>query len=71
MIKHHFRPAKIADKAKEIFQGEFVEKQFYAQLGYFKFINYDEEVIYVIENPPTHHEIKSYLKEVSIESLNA
>lgn len=70
LIKNYYTPQDIAEKAKSIFKQQFVEKQFYAQLGYFKFINYEEEVIFKIENPPTQQGIKTYLREVSIGGLN-
>ncbi len=36
---------------KEIFKNEFIEKQFYTQLGYFSGIDYREEVTYISPNP--------------------
>jgi hypothetical protein len=50
VLKFHFTFKEIANKAKEIFKEEFIEKQFIAQLGYFKGINYDEEVTFLIQN---------------------
>ncbi|MDQ3190192.1 MAG: nucleotidyl transferase AbiEii/AbiGii toxin family protein [Bacteroidota bacterium] len=69
IIKHHFSVKEIANKAKEIFKDEFIEKQFIAQLGYFKGISYAEEVSYLIPNPPTEAEIQEFLINVSIEGL--
>lgn len=60
----------IAQKAKEIFKDEFIEKQFIAQLGYFKGINCDEEVVYLIPNPPTETEVQEFLTEISISGLD-
>ncbi|WP_263008865.1 hypothetical protein [Chryseobacterium suipulveris] len=39
------------------------------QLSYFENINYDEEVTFQIENPPTEKEIKEFLVEASISDL--
>jgi len=39
------------------------------QLGYFKGINYDEEVTYLISSPPTEAEVQEFLINVSIEGL--
>ena len=70
ILKFHFSSKEIASKAKEIFGDEFIEKQFIAQLGYFKGINYDEEVVYISSNPPTQTEIQDFLINVSIEGLD-
>ena len=69
ILKFHYTFKEIANKAKEIFKEEFIEKQFIAQLGYFKGINYDEEVTYLIPNPPSENEIQEFLINVSIEGL--
>lgn len=69
IIKYHYSILEISQKAKEIFGDEFIEKQFLAQLGYFKGINYEEEVTYLIPNPPTEEEIQQFLTEVSISGL--
>jgi len=69
ILKFHFSLKEVSMKAKEIFKNEFIEKQFIAQLGYFKGINYDEEVTYLISNPPTNQEIQSFLIDVSLEGL--
>jgi len=69
IIKYHFSIKEISKKATELFKDEFIPKQFIAQLGYFKGINYDEEVTYLIPNPPSEEEIQSFLINVSIEGL--
>jgi hypothetical protein len=69
IIKYHFSILEISQRAKEIFGDEFIEKQFLAQLGYFKGINYEEEVTYLIPNPPTEVKIQQFLTEVSISGL--
>ena len=69
IIKYHFSVKQISDKAVEIFREEFIAKQFIAQLGYFKGINYDEEVTYLISNPPSEQEVQDFLVNVSIEGL--
>lgn len=69
IIKYHFSIKEINKKAEELFKEEFITKQFIAQLGYFKGINYDEEVTYLIPNPPTEQEIQDFLITVSIDGL--
>jgi hypothetical protein len=70
ILKFHFTFKEITHKAKEIFKEEFIEKQFVAQLGYFKGINYEEEVVYLIPNPPTEAQVQSFLTEISISGLD-
>ena len=69
IIKFHYSVKEISEKATSIFKEQFIEKQFIAQLGYFKGINYDEEVIFLIPNPPTETEVQEFLINVSIEEL--
>lgn len=69
LLKYHFSIQEISNKTKELFGTEFAEKVFKMQLSYFNNINYDEEVTYLIENPPTEKEIKDFLIEVSISDL--
>jgi len=69
LLKNHFSAAQISTKAKELFKEQFVEKQFLAQIGYFKGINYEEEATFLIENPPTKQEIKDFLTETSLSGL--
>jgi hypothetical protein len=69
ILKSHYSFVEISKKAKEIFKDEFIEKQFIAQLGYFKGISYSEEVVYLIPNPPTEDEIKNFLSDISLSGL--
>ena len=69
ILKFHYNFKEISEKAKEIFKDEFIEKQFIAQLGYFKGINYDEEVTFLIPNPPTQEEVMRFLIDISISDL--
>lgn len=69
VIKDYFSVKEISKKAEELFKEEFIPKQFIAQLGYFKGINYDEEVTYLIPNPPSEQEIQDFLINVSVEGL--
>ena len=69
LIKDHYKIEEIVNQSKEIFGKQFVEKQFYAQLGYFSDINYDEEVDFLVEMPPTREEIQSFLYEASLFDL--
>lgn len=70
IIKNHYSIIEISQKAKEIFKDFFIEKQFIAQLGYFKGINYSEEVVFMIPNPPTEAEVQEFLINVSIDGLS-
>ncbi len=70
ILKFHYSFKVVAIKAKEIFKDEFIEKQFIAQLGYFKGINHDEEVVFLIPNQPTEEEVKSFLTEISLSGLD-
>ena len=65
LLKYHFTFEQIADKAEELFTAEFNSKLFRLQLSYFEGINYTEGVEYVIANPPSEDEIKSFLTEVA------
>jgi hypothetical protein len=69
IIKDHFSVKEISQKAIELFKEEFIPKQFIAQLGYFKGINYDEEVTYLIPNPPSEQEVQDFLVDVSVAGL--
>jgi hypothetical protein len=69
ILKEFYSLDEIATKAKELFGDFFSEKLFKMQLGYFKGINYDEEVVYLIPNPPSHEEIQNFLMNISIEGL--
>jgi len=69
IIKYHYSVQEISVKAKLIFKEFFIEKQFIAQLGYFKGINYSEEITFLIPNPPTETEVQEFLINVSISEL--
>ena len=69
ILKSHFSFHEIATQAKLLFGEQFSEKLFKMQLGYFKGINYDEEVTYLIPDPPTKQEVQDFLINVSIEGL--
>jgi len=47
IFKNHFSLGQVMDRAREIFQGEFNEKNFRSQLSYFKDIDHSEEVVYL------------------------
>jgi len=66
ILKNYYSVNQISEKAKEIFGELFIEKQFRAQLGYYVDVNYSEEVIYIIPNPPKDDEIKAFLIDVSL-----
>jgi hypothetical protein len=69
ILKDYYSFQEIAEVATVLFGDQFSEKLFKMQLGYFKGINYDEEVSYLIPNPPSEEEIQSFLINVSIEGL--
>jgi len=69
LLKYHFSITEIAERASEIFKAEFSEKLFKMQLSYFKGINYEEEVTFLVENPPAEQEIKDFLTETSLSGL--
>ncbi|MDR2206467.1 MAG: nucleotidyl transferase AbiEii/AbiGii toxin family protein [Flavobacteriaceae bacterium] len=69
LIKYHFSAKEIAYKADELFKGEFVKKQFMAQIGYFGDINYNEKVTFLVKNPPSEEEIKAFLIDASLSDL--
>lgn len=69
ILKFHYSFKEVATKAKAVFKEEFIEKQFIAQLGYFKGINYSEDVVFLIPNPPSEDEVKTFLSEISLSGL--
>jgi hypothetical protein len=58
----------IIEKAGEIFGPEFNEKNFRAQLAYFKDIDYSEKVIFAEEFEKKDEEIKNKLLEYSLQA---
>ena len=70
ILKDFYSIKEIANKASELFGEMFSEKLFKMQLGYFKGINYDEEVTFLIPNPPTEDEIKMFLTDISLSGLD-
>lgn len=69
ILKDYYSFIEIAEVASLLFGDQFSEKLFKMQLGYFKGINYDEEITYLIPNPPTEQEIQSFLIDLSVEGL--
>jgi hypothetical protein len=68
IFKNHHSLDEVVTKAQEVFQSLFSPKLFKQQLCYFNDIDYGEEVTYCID-PITDDEIKSYLTEISTNSL--
>jgi len=66
ITKEHYSLKDITTKAKEIFKGEFNERIFREQLGYFKDINYSEKVIYLKGYKVSDKTVKQGLKKISI-----
>lgn len=69
ILKDFYAVNEIAFKAKELFGEMFSEKLFKMQLGYFRGISYSEEVVFLIPNPPTEDEVKTFLTEISLSGL--
>ncbi len=69
ILKDFYNVREIATKATELFGEMFSEKLFKMQLGYFKGINHDEEVTFLIPNPPTEEEVKKFLSDISLSGL--
>jgi hypothetical protein len=69
ILKDFYSIQEIAGKATQLFGEMFSEKLFKMQLGYFKGINYDEEITFLIPNPPSEEEIKSFLSDISLSGL--
>ncbi|MBQ6770602.1 MAG: nucleotidyl transferase AbiEii/AbiGii toxin family protein [Bacteroidales bacterium] len=65
LLKEKYSLVEISLRAMEIFGDLFSDKLFRSQLSYFVDVDYSEEVDYIIPNPPSEGEIKSYLVEVS------
>lgn len=66
VIKNHYTILEISKKSQEIFDQQFSEKLFRAQLAFHKDIDYSEEVEYLI-NTPSESEIKEFLIERAID----
>lgn len=69
ILKDFYSVKEVSDMGKTLFGEMFSEKLFKMQLGYFKGINYDEEVSFLIPNPPSEDEVKSFLSEISLSGL--
>ncbi|SHG12640.1 hypothetical protein SAMN05444372_102350 [Flavobacterium micromati] len=69
ILKDYYCFKEIAEVATLLFGDQFSKKLFKIQLGYFKGINYDEEVSYLIPTPPSEQEIQDFLINVSVEGL--
>ncbi|WP_310380090.1 nucleotidyl transferase AbiEii/AbiGii toxin family protein [Flavobacterium sp.] len=70
ILKDFYSVNDIAIKASHLFGEMFSVKLFKMQLGYFKGINYDEEVTFLIPNPPSEDEVKNFLTEISLSGLD-
>ena len=56
----------IIREAKDIYGTIFSERMFLQQLCYFKDVDYTEEVIWRIDNPPSDKEIENFLIDISV-----
>jgi hypothetical protein len=57
---------ELVNKTSNIFQNEFNEKLFRTQLGYFKDIDYSEEIEYMSGFEKKDEEIKLFLEKISL-----
>ena len=66
ILSQHYAFQDIVKKGKEIFAGEFNERLFREQLGYFKDMNYAEQVDYMPGFEVEDEVVKAALKEISL-----
>lgn len=66
IIKNYYTIKEISERAASIFEQQFSEKLFRAQLTYYKDIDYTEAVAYLAE-PIDEEEIKNFLINKAIE----
>lgn len=59
----------ICNIANDIFGSLFSRKNLLQQLSFFDDIDYSEEVVWRLENPPSDNEVKDFLKNISVEQL--
>lgn len=67
IIKDHHIISEIIKQAEAIYGELFSEKLFRAQLCFFEDIDYTEKVDYIITNPPSETEVKSFLCKTAID----
>lgn len=60
---------EIVDSAEKIFDSVFSSRLFAQQLSYFKDIDYTEEVVWRISNPPLDEDIKKTLENISTSNV--
>lgn len=65
-ILHQFTLSQVIQQTKLLFQKDFNEKLFRAQLGYFNDIDYSEQIDYMTGFQKRDEEIKKYLEEISL-----
>jgi len=67
IIRHFCSIKNIVEKCEKIFKGEFNEKKFREQLGYFDDIDYSEKVIFLLGCEVEDNKIKEELIKFSLE----
>jgi hypothetical protein len=67
ILKNHHSVSEISKKAKAIFKKEFNEKNFRAQLAYFKDIDFSEKIMFRPGFEVSDEEIRKRLIEFSLE----
>jgi hypothetical protein len=65
ILKKYYTLEQIVERAKHYFPNQITEKLFRNQLVFHKDIDYNEEVDYVIDNPPSEKVIKEFLIEIA------
>jgi hypothetical protein len=65
ILFHQYDLESIVDRAEGIYSTVFSERMFLQQLCYFKDIDYTEQVIWRIDNPPSNEKIQQYLKKIA------
>ncbi|MCX6286899.1 MAG: nucleotidyl transferase AbiEii/AbiGii toxin family protein [Bacteroidetes bacterium] len=65
LLREHFSLREVCDTAITVFSTSFNEKLFREQLSFFRDIDYEEEVVYLVESPD-EESIKNFLIEAAL-----
>ncbi|MCX8473061.1 MAG: nucleotidyl transferase AbiEii/AbiGii toxin family protein, partial [Sediminibacterium sp.] len=66
LLKNYFTIKEISTLSNFLFPNVYSEKLFRQQIAYHKLIDYSEQVVYSIKNPPSDEEIKDFLIQESL-----
>jgi arsenate reductase-like glutaredoxin family protein len=69
ILKTNYSFNEISNKAKELFDNFFNVKLFKEQLSYFEDLDYSEPIEWILDNPPSDEEIKSFLIQQAIQEF--